>query len=138
VRGGGAEAQGAGRVAPAAASGAATRSCERYVFPDGELVPLGTLLASPSAPGLEARDVEGLREHYARTLRCWVARLEAAHAEAAALVGEHTIACGRLYMAGTILGFESGRLTLIQTLFAKPLPGGAVVVPASRADLYRP
>jgi cyclopropane-fatty-acyl-phospholipid synthase len=137
VRGGGAEAQGA---AAWLRSRLWRRDAfvRRYVFPDGELVPLGTLLGVAERAGLEARDVEGLREHYARTLRCWVARLEAAHAEAAALVGEHTYRVWRLYMAGTILGFERGRLTLIQTLFAKPLPGGAVVVPASRADLYRP
>jgi cyclopropane-fatty-acyl-phospholipid synthase len=67
-----------------------------------------------------------------------VARLEAAHDEAAALVGEHTYRVWRLYMAATTLGFLSGRLTLIQTLLAKPNPDGSVSVPLTRADLYRP
>ena len=111
---------------------------QRYVFPDGELVPLGTLLADAERRGLEARDVESLREHYGLTLRCWVERLEHAHAEAAALVGEHTYRVWRLYMAATTLGFASGRLTLIQTLLAKPLADGSVRVPPSRADLYLP
>ena len=110
---------------------------QRYVFPDGELVPLGTLLLDAERTGLEVRDVENLREHYVRTLRCWVERLEAAHAEAVALVGEHTYRVWRLYMAATTLGFSGGRLTLIQTLFAKPLADGSVKVPASREDLYR-
>ena len=65
-------------------------------------------------------------------------RLERAHAEAAALVGEHTYRVWRLYMAATTLGFASGRLTLIQTLLAKPLADGSVRVPPSRADLYLP
>ena len=110
---------------------------KRYVFPDGELVPLGALIGAAERTGLEARDVENLREHYARTLRHWVERLERAHAEAAAVVGEHTYRVWRLYMAATTLGFQSGRLTLIQTLLAKPRPDGSAPVPLSRADLYR-
>ena len=110
---------------------------KRYVFPDGELVPLGALIGVAERAGLEVRDVENLREHYVRTLRHWVERLERAHAEAAALVGESTYRVWRLYMAATTLGFLSGRLTLIQTLLAKPLPDGSASVPLSRADLYR-
>jgi cyclopropane-fatty-acyl-phospholipid synthase len=110
---------------------------ERYVFPDGELVPLGELLGMAEPTGLEARDVENLREHYLLTLRHWVERLTRVHPEAAAIVGEQTYRVWRLYMATTTLGFQSGRLTLIQTLFAKPLPDGSADVPLSRADLYR-
>ncbi len=110
---------------------------ERYVFPNGELVPLGMLLDVAERTGLEARDVENLREHYTVTLRHWVERLSRAHQEAAAIVGEQTYRVWRLYMAVTTLGFASGRLTLIQTLFAKPLRDGSVAVPRSRADLYQ-
>jgi cyclopropane-fatty-acyl-phospholipid synthase len=110
---------------------------QRYVFPDGELVPLGALLSDAERSGLEVRDVENLREHYVRTLRYWVERLERAHAQAAALVGEHTYRVWRLYMAATTLGFGGGRLTLIQTLLAKPMADGSVCVPATREDLYR-
>ena len=103
---------------------------ERYVFPDGELVPLGILVALAERTGLEARDVENLREHYILTLRHWVSRLSRAHSTAAALVGEHTYRVWRLYMAATTLGF--------QTLFAKPRADGSAAVPLARADLYRP
>ena len=51
---------------------------DRYVFPDGELVPLGTMIRNAEACGLEVRDIECLREQYAQTLRCWVRRLEVA------------------------------------------------------------
>jgi cyclopropane-fatty-acyl-phospholipid synthase len=110
---------------------------EKYVFPGGELVPLGQLLSFAEQTGLEARDVENLREHYTLTLREWVARLGAAHVQAAAIVGEHTYRVWRLYMAATGIGFNTGRLTLIQTLLAKPLTDGSVPLPHSRADLYR-
>jgi cyclopropane-fatty-acyl-phospholipid synthase len=110
---------------------------KRYVFPDGELVPLGPLIGMAERAGLDVRDVENLREHYVRTLHHWVERLEHAHADAASLVGEHTYRVWRLYMAATTLGFVNGRLTLIQTLLAKPGPDGSATVPLSRADLYQ-
>ena len=45
---------------------------ERYVFPDGELVSAAEMIRPAEAAGFEVRDVESLREHYARTLRHWV------------------------------------------------------------------
>jgi cyclopropane-fatty-acyl-phospholipid synthase len=44
----------------------------RYVFPDGELQEVGGVVSAMQKLGLEARDVESLREHYTRTLRWWV------------------------------------------------------------------
>jgi hypothetical protein len=51
---------------------------DRYVFPDGELHEVGSVVSRMQRAGLEARHVEGLREHYALTLRAWVRNLEAA------------------------------------------------------------
>ena len=42
-----------------------------YVFPDGELVPLSLTIQAAEKSGFEVRDVEGMREHYALTLRQW-------------------------------------------------------------------
>ena len=109
---------------------------QRYVFPDGDVMPVGMLLNAAEPAGFDVRDVENLREHYARTLREWVRRLEARHDEAARIVGEHTYRIWRLYMAATVHGFTSGRLTLVQSLLARPHPGGRVDLPPTRADLY--
>ena len=49
----------------------------RYVFPDGELEPVSVMVDAIESAGLEVRDVESLREHYAQTLRAWVANLRA-------------------------------------------------------------
>jgi cyclopropane-fatty-acyl-phospholipid synthase len=38
---------------------------DRYVFPDGELVPINTSIGAAERSGFEVRDVESLREHYA-------------------------------------------------------------------------
>ena len=48
----------------------------RYVFPDGELVDVGVNAIKMQQAGFEIRDVENLREHYARILTHWVANLE--------------------------------------------------------------
>ena len=85
---------------------------------------------------LRGPDVEMLREHYALTLRQWVRRLEAARARAEALVGEQTFRVWRLYMAGSAHAFSVGRLTIAQTLLAKPDRHGRVSLPLTRADLY--
>lgn len=108
----------------------------RYVFPDGELPPLATIIDTAETVGFETRDAESLREHYVRTLRHWIARLEHAQEAARALVDEETYRTWRLYMAGSAYGFASGRLSIFQVLFAKPDERGRVMLPPTRADLY--
>lgn len=60
--------------------------------------------------------MESLREHYALTLRRWVANLEEGWEEAVAEVGPARARIWRLYMAGSALGFEAGRLQVHQVL----------------------
>lgn len=107
----------------------------RYVFPDGELVPIVATLEAAEAGGFEVRDVESLREHYALTLRHWVRRLEARADEARLITDESTYRVWRLYMAGSAHGFETGRLNVYQTLLSKPDQGKSGL-PLSRADWY--
>ncbi|TAM56252.1 class I SAM-dependent methyltransferase [bacterium] len=109
---------------------------ERFVFPDGELVPIGEALQIAEHSGFEVRDVENLREHYARTLRCWVANLERNRTAAVEAADERTFRVWRLYMAGSAQGFASGRMGLHQSLLAKPTKSGSVDIPATRRDLY--
>jgi cyclopropane-fatty-acyl-phospholipid synthase len=107
----------------------------RYVFPDGALVPLPVTLAAAEEGGLETRDVETLREHYALTLRHWVRRLEANHEEAVAAAGEAAYRVWRLYMAGSAHAFASGRLGVYQVLFSKTHEGRSDL-PLTRSDWY--
>ena len=96
---------------------------ERYVFPDGELHDLGTMVALFEAHGLEVRHVEGLREHYARTLRYWVDNLVKRFDEAADEVGRERARVWRLYMAGSAVNFEQHHLEIHQVLTVKPVAG---------------
>lgn len=109
---------------------------DRYVFPDGELVPISTTLRAAELGGFEVRDVESLREHYASTLGHWVRRLET-HAEQARRITNDTIyRTWRLYIAGTAHGFRRGRVNVYQSLLSKPVHGEAGL-PLRRDDWYQ-
>ena len=112
-----------------------TSFIDRYVFPDGELQPLSTIVEVLEAAGLEVRDVESLREHYADTLRAWVANLEQNWDKAVQLSSAGRVRVWRLYMAGSALGFQSNRLGVNQVLAVRPGPGGASGLPRTRSEL---
>ncbi len=109
---------------------------ERYVFPDGDLVAVGDSLAIAERSGFEVRDVENLREHYARTLRAWVSNLERNREEAIAQAGEAAYRVWRLYMAGSAVSFDNASIGIYQSLLARPDSDGSVTIPATRRDLY--
>jgi cyclopropane-fatty-acyl-phospholipid synthase len=96
---------------------------QRYVFPDGELHEIGSVVSTIQRVGFEARHVESFREHYALTLRRWVTNLEEGWREAIAEVGSARARIWRLYMAGSALGFEAGRLQVHQVLAVRPEEG---------------
>ncbi len=92
----------------------------RYVFPDGELLDVGDVVLAMERAGFECRDVESLREHYARTLRAWIANLEANWDAAVDEVGAARARIWRLYMAGSVNGFEDGGIAVHQVLGVVP------------------
>ncbi|MFG2992264.1 class I SAM-dependent methyltransferase [Streptomyces sp. NPDC048257] len=102
---------------------------DAYVFPDGELSPLGTTVGELERAGFEVRDVEALREHYGLTLRAWVARLEEHWAEAVRLTSPGRTRVWQLYMAACALGFEGGRLGVNQVLAVRPTASGDARLP---------
>ncbi|MGN6758188.1 MAG: class I SAM-dependent methyltransferase [Thermomicrobiales bacterium] len=110
---------------------------DKYVFPDGELQAIHRSLEFAEQAGFEVCDVETLRRHYALTLRQWVRRLEARHAEAVAAADETTYRIWRLYMSGAAHNFQVDRLGLYQSLLSRPETDGGCALPLTRADLYR-
>ncbi|MBT2898945.1 cyclopropane-fatty-acyl-phospholipid synthase family protein [Streptomyces sp. McG3] len=102
---------------------------DAYVFPDGELAPLGRTLATLEEAGFEARDVETLREHYALTLRRWVANLEQHWERAVRATSPGRARVWRLYMAASALSFEHNRIGVNQILAVRPLDGGGSRMP---------
>ncbi len=91
----------------------------RYVFPDGQLEPVGDIISAMNDTGFEIRHEENLREHYALTLTGWCNNLEEHWEEAVAEVGLGRARVWRLYMAASRLGFERDNIQLHQVLGVK-------------------
>jgi cyclopropane-fatty-acyl-phospholipid synthase len=104
----------------------------RYVFPDGELIDVGEVVVAMERAGFEVRDVESLREHYARTLRAWVRNLQTSWGEAVGLVGSRRARVWLLYMSASANGFDDGGISIHQVLGIAPGPGGESRVPLTR------
>ena len=96
---------------------------DRYVFPDGELHEVGSVVSAMQRRGFEARHLESLREHYALTLRAWVRNLEAEWDRAVSIAGAGRARVWRLYMAACAITFEEGSNQIHQVLAVKPNGG---------------
>jgi cyclopropane-fatty-acyl-phospholipid synthase len=102
---------------------------ERYVFPDGELHEVGRIVTALQDAGLEVRHVENLREHYALTLRRWVANLEENWEAVVREAGEARARIWRLYMAASAVSFEDNHLHIDQVVAVRTPPSGRASVP---------
>jgi cyclopropane-fatty-acyl-phospholipid synthase len=92
---------------------------DRYIFPDGELIGSGRIIAEAQDAGFEVRHEENLREHYALTLAAWSDNLVAHWDEAVAEVGHPTAKIWGLYLAACRVGFERNNTQLHQFLAVK-------------------
>jgi len=96
---------------------------DRFVFPDGELHEVGSVVTAIQRAGFEARHMESLREHYALTLRAWIANLERDWEAAVADAGVARARIWRLYIAASAVNFEDGNTQVHQVLAVKPEDG---------------
>jgi cyclopropane-fatty-acyl-phospholipid synthase len=123
------------QIARSAESSAPVRSfVDAYAAPEGDLVPLGTIISALEEASFEVRDVESLREHYGRTLRAWVANLEAHWADCVEQTSPGRVRAWHLYMAASALAFEAARISVHQVLAVCPHADGRSDVPLTRRD----
>lgn len=108
---------------------------DRYIFPDGSLVPLHVTSQAAMEAGFEVRDVECLREHYAMTLQHWIRRFEANADAVRQTVDKTTFRVWWLYLNVARYGFLVRAHTIYQILLAKP-EGFETRLPLTRADWY--
>jgi len=101
----------------------------RYVFPDGELVPVGRIISAIEDEGFEVRHEENLREHYALTLMHWSRNLDEHWDEAVAEIGAGKARVWRLYLAASRMGFARNMIQLHQVLAVAPDEHGESGVP---------
>ena len=110
---------------------------DRYVFPDYNLASIGETVRAAEDAGFDVRDVENLREHYARTLEFWHERLVQARSEVEKLTDPVRYRIFDLYLAGSSYEFRVGRLHLHQTLLFKPKHRESLA-PQTRSEWYFP
>ncbi|MCL2872605.1 MAG: cyclopropane-fatty-acyl-phospholipid synthase family protein [Betaproteobacteria bacterium] len=92
------------------------RFIEQYVFPQGELPHIGTVLTTMQEGGLEPFDIENLRRHYARTLHYWSDAFEDKTERLKAMVPEKTWRIWRMYLIGCEWAFEHDEVSVFQVL----------------------
>ena len=91
----------------------------KYIFPGGYIPALSEVLPSVERAGLWVTDLEILRLHYARTLKCWHDRFQARRAEVAAMYDERFCRMWEFYLAGAEMGFRYGAHMNFQLQLAK-------------------
>jgi cyclopropane-fatty-acyl-phospholipid synthase len=112
------------------------RLVKKYIFPGSELDHVGHSVECMEASGFEVHDVEGLREHYARTTRLWCERLTRNEERATQLVGRERYRLWVAYLAGVSFAFADGSLRIFQTVATRHKAKGASGMPPTRAHLY--
>jgi cyclopropane-fatty-acyl-phospholipid synthase len=88
----------------------------RYVFPDGEPLPLSRIQLSIERAGLCTTHIEGFAADYARTLMEWTRRLDDRLDEAERIAGPERTRIWRLYLRAARRGFDVGFTSVYQVL----------------------
>lgn len=109
---------------------------DAYVFPGAELLTLGRIVDILEDAGLEVRDLEAMREHYARTLRTWVSNLEGAWEPWLRQTSPGRARVWLLYLAVSALAFENARIAAHQVLAVRTHTDGRAAVPLDRSDWH--
>lgn len=110
------------------------RFINKYIFPDGELARITTVLEAMENCDFEIADVESLRPHYVMTLRNWLQALNNKKDQAEHIAGEDTYRLWLLYMSGSAYYFNKGETNIYQVLACKAKQSWPL--PLRRDDLY--
>src|SRR5487761_1666999 len=78
--------------------------------------PVGETIGLMEDAGLEVVHAESMRADYGRTIRAWLANLERRQAEIIGLIGAEQARVWTLYLNGSALAFEEGRMSVHQIL----------------------
>jgi cyclopropane-fatty-acyl-phospholipid synthase len=92
---------------------------DRYVFPHGELGHLSTVVKAMQQGGLEVRDVENLRRHYARTCTTWTENFENNADRIRTLTDPKRFRIWHVYLAGCAYAFANDWISLYQIVCGK-------------------
>lgn len=103
------------------------------IFPGAYAPTLGEMTRVLEPFNFSVLDVENLRLHYAQTLRHWLDRYEQSADQVGEMFDPRFVRMWRLYLAGSMVAFQTGSLQLFQVLFQR---GHSNQIPRTRAHLY--
>ena len=106
---------------------------EKRIFPGAYPPTIREMMDIVEPFNFSVLDIENLRQHYALTLKHWLARYDANEETIAKMFDERFVRAWRLYLSGSIAAFQAGRLQLFQMVFARELDNQ---VPWTREHLY--
>ena len=109
---------------------------QRYVFPHGELAHVSAVLRAMQEGGLEARDVENLRRHYARTCALWTENFEANADQIRRLTDPRRFRIWHVYLAGCTHAFAHDWISVYQIVCGKAGRDPSAI-PWSRQYMYQ-
>jgi len=104
----------------------------KYIFPGGYIPALSETVAASEKFRLIAADIETLRLHYAKTIRCWYANCMANRDAIIALHDERFFRMWTFYLAGAATVFEHGSMCNYQIQYTR----SRHALPITRDYLY--
>jgi cyclopropane-fatty-acyl-phospholipid synthase len=91
---------------------------ESFVTPDMTMRPVGQTIELLEQAGLQFLEGNAMDAHYAQTIRAWERQFWRKHEQAAELLGDEAVRVWELYLAGSALAFEQGRMGVDQLVFS--------------------
>lgn len=107
---------------------------DKRIFPGAYPPTLREMMDMFEPNDLSVLDVENIRLHYAETLKAWLDRYEENVDAVSSMFDDAFVRAWRLYLAGSIMAFQRGKLQLFQVVFAR---SGSNEIPWTRAHIYR-
>ena len=91
----------------------------KYIFPGGYIPGIKEIITDTAENNFMVIDLESLRLHYARTLKCWADNFERALDIIRKTKDETFIRMWRLYLNSCSASFQAGNIDIHQILFSK-------------------
>src|SRR5262245_2405206 len=92
---------------------------QRKIFPGGQLRSPSVLCRYGKEAGFQVEKIQSLQPHYARTLDCWAAALQANRETAIKLTSPETYDMYMNYMTGCAARFHAKKVDVVQVTFRK-------------------
>ena len=92
---------------------------KKYIFPGGMVPSLREMLFCAAEDNFHTLDVENLRNHYNRTLLCWLKNFREHIPEVREMFDERFVRMWELYLSACAATFHNGIIDLHQVLMSK-------------------